>query len=222
VRYPLFILLRLAKKRKAVPDDIAHSGILTLEYLRKQGRDFVVWAWEKPIGTDFIDEIADRATRGRILRRWEFVAIRWRIAKTVYAGAPLSNYERNHCHPYNNRCGGDIGGLRFGGEWVGQRPWSRIEIHDTPKKPCRWCAKPVYFRPAWVDPYDKSVRCNGRDCRRMDYLRLTPQSRGGIDLTPNQRKALDRKAWDTQRAINYFNLITKEIKHGRRTNHGLR
>ena len=89
--------------------------------------------------------------------------------------------------------------------------------------PCRWCGEFVQFKQSWKES-DGGVRCNRRDCRRIDYLRYKPQSKGGIDLTPKQREALgrNREAWDTQRTINYLLLIAKEAKRGRNPNHDVR
>jgi hypothetical protein len=88
-------------------------------------------------------------------------------------------------------------------------------------KACRWCGEPVQFKEQWKEA-DGSVRCNRRDCRRMDYLRHTPQSKGGIDLTPRQRQGLSYEAWNTQRTINYLALVAKEQKRGRKSNHDVR
>ena len=88
--------------------------------------------------------------------------------------------------------------------------------------PCKWCSKPVLFNPAWKHRSESDVHCNGRDCRRMDYLQHKPQSRGGIALTPRQRKEVGREAWDTQKAINYLLFKVKETKRASRANHDLR
>lgn len=91
----------------------------------------------------------------------------------------------------------------------------------TELKSCRWCGEPVQFKEHWKQ-HDGSVRCNRRDCRRMDYLQHTPQSRGGIDLTPRQRQGLSYEAWNTQKTINYLALVAKESKRGRKPNHDVR
>lgn len=89
-------------------------------------------------------------------------------------------------------------------------------------KPCRWCGETVNFKEHWKK-HDGSVRCNRRDCRRMEYLQHTPQSRGGIDLTPRQRQGLNWEAWNTQKTINYLALVAKEIKRANRSaNHDVR
>lgn len=88
-------------------------------------------------------------------------------------------------------------------------------------KTCRWCGEPVKFKEHWKQA-DGSVRCNRRDCRRMEYLQHTPQSRGGIDLTPRQRQGLSYEAWNTQKTINYLALVAKEAKRGRKPNHDVR
>jgi hypothetical protein len=92
---------------------------------------------------------------------------------------------------------------------------------NVKKKPCRWCCKPTVYKDQW-QRYDGSIRCNAPDCRRMDYLEHVPQSRGGIDLTPAQRRELVPQAWPQQRAINYLLLRSKELKRATRANHVIR
>lgn len=91
----------------------------------------------------------------------------------------------------------------------------------TELKQCRWCGEPVQFKEHWK-AHDGSVRCNRRDCRRMEYLQHKPQKHGGIDLTPRQRQGLSYEAWNTQKTINYLALVAKEAKRGRKPNHDVR
>lgn len=224
MRTPLFALMRAAKQSHFAPDALKHSGILSLNWLQEKARPICLYRWDAPKGTVFIEEIADRIHRTHSVKESTYNKTKARIARTVYTGSPLTNYLNGL---RLGRCGDEsASGIRCGGEWSNwtgthSRLSRRIEIKAAPVKPCRWCMTPVFYKPKWVD-HSGTVRCNRPDCRRLDYLRFTPQSRGGIDLTPKQRKELDRAAWDTQRAINYLNLRAKEIKHGRRTNHDLR
>ncbi len=91
----------------------------------------------------------------------------------------------------------------------------------TELKCCRWCDQPVQFKEHWK-AFDGSVRCNRRDCRRMEYLQHKPKSKGGIDLTPRQRQAVNYEAWNTVKTINYLALVAKEQKRGRKSNHDVR
>lgn len=224
MRTPLFILMREAKQSPWTPSELRHSGILSFQYLSEKRQRAWLYYWESPKGTQFIAEIADRIHKAEPVKASTYIETKKRIAETVYSGAPLTNYINRLGWV---RCGDQsASGLRFGGEWTN---WSgrhshmtrRIEIKPAAMKPCRWCGKRVEFKPHWVD-WRGQIRCNAPDCRRMSYLAEKPQSRGGIELTPAQRKELDREAWDTQRAINYLNLRAKEIRNGRRTNHDVR
>lgn len=224
MRTPLFVWMREAKLSPFVPNELRHSGILSLQWLSKNKMPTRVYRWEAPKGTVFIEEIADRIHRAHAVKESTYTKTLERIARTVYTGAPLTNYINRLGWV---QCGAEsASGLRCSGEWSNwtnrhSRMTERIEIRPIPMRPCKWCSKRVEFKPEWVDRHGQ-IRCNAPDCRRMSYLEHTPQSRGGIDLTPAQRKELDREAWGTQRAINYLNLRAKEIKHGRRTNHDLR
>ena len=103
----------------------------------------------------------------------------------------------------------------------------RIKLVAAKRKPCRWCGVRVHFKPSWLTKYDDSVRCNAPDCRRMDYLRRIPQSRGGIQLTFRQRELLPQHTNNSefataQMSINYLILRAKEVKHGRKSAHDVR
>lgn len=227
MRYPLFVLMRQAKKHHLVPKELRHSGILSLEHVRSLPHARLwLFSWETPSGGGFIEAIADRIYRGKIVREQDFRATMVRIAQTIYGGSQVAHFRKNHGpKPPKVACGHEWqDGLRCNGKWIGwdSRRGKTIPIEKAPQKPCRWCGKPVIFKPEWLAWYDKTVRCNAPDCRRMDYLKDKPQSRGGIDLTPVQRRSLDPEAWNTQRAMNYLQLRAKELKRGRSTNHDLR
>lgn len=215
MRYPLFVLLREAKARPGVPQELKHSGILCLEWLRKNNRALWLFGHQKPNGTSFIDEIADRVHKNIAVKESVFNSTRQQIAQTIYTSSPLANYINRYCHSV---CGSRHAmGIRENGKWSAfgsetiRAATKDIKIHPQQVKPCRWCGEKVFFKKQWVE-YDGTIRCNAPDCRRMDYLQNIPQSRGGIDLTPTQRNALDREAWRTQKAINYLNLRLKEVR----------
>ena len=224
MRTPLFFWMREAKQNPLVPRELRHSGILSLEYLNNQNTRAWLHFTNAPTGVSIIEDIADRIHRSQPVKESTYRATLIRIAHYVYRNAPLTNYINSRGR---FRCGQEIcAGVRDRGKWtnwtgVNVHSSSCIEIKAVPLKPCKWCGQRIEFKPKWVDGYGK-IRCNAPDCRRMSYLEHRPQSRGGIDLTPAQRKELDRDAWDTQRAINYLNLRAKEIRNGRRTNHDVR
>lgn len=216
MRLPLFVQMRMAKSRKMAPAELQHSGILSLQYMNDELIPLTLFSWERPNGVFVIDEIAYRATRGTVITERELHKLRYRIAKTIYSATPLANFARHHCHLLEKRsCGAEDQALVVNGEIQRPKEEKSIPIQIAPKKPCRWCGKQVFYRNSWV-AWDGTVRCNSRDCRRIDYLAYRPQSRGGVDLTPNQRKGLDHEAWDVQRAINYLLLIAKEEKRNGR------
>lgn len=224
MRVPLFYWMSEARQNPLVPKELRHSGILSLEFLRNQNTRAWLYLSNAPTGTALIEDIADRIHRQKPVKESTYRETQIRIAHYVYSNAPLTNYI-NRMGRF--RCGAEIcGGVRASGKWTnwtGKHSYSanQIEIKPVPMKPCKWCGKRVEFKPKWVD-WHGQIRCNAPDCRRMSYLAEKPQSRGGIELTPAQRKVLDREAWDTQRAINYLNLRAKEIRNGRRTNHDVR
>lgn len=161
-----------------------------------------------------------------------------------YSKAPKRTYEANEVSGYGYLVIGDNGNPSASAPcWVArvaaEEATDEAQAFDIPhcdlktrmvwlegryeqQKECRWCGEPTLFRESWISKADGSIRCNRRDCRRLDYLQHTPQSRGGIDLTPNQRKALSREAWNTQKTINYLALVAKEAKRGRKSNHDVR
>lgn len=106
-------------------------------------------------------------------------------------------------------------------EIISKKLWAEGADGYRELTPCRWCATPVLI-PEKTGPRYQPFRCKAADCRRMDYLSDLPQSRGGIDLTPRQRKETAYEAWDTQRAINYLIFKVKEAKRESRANHDLR
>lgn len=81
----------------------------------------------------------------------------------------------------------------------------------APKPPvCRFCGQSVStrkFRRHHSEPH-----CQRRECRHMAWLAHTPQSRGGIELTPRQRKATPVPFFDQVRVVNYLTMKAAEAK----------
>lgn len=91
-----------------------------------------------------------------------------------------------------------------------------------PLKPCRWCGTNVPFKKEWID-FQDTIRCNARDCRRIDFLRYKKQSHGGIALTPAQRNQAGPESFNTYSVINYLAIVAKEAKRANRSaNHDIR
>lgn len=211
-----------------IPAEIRHSGILSLQYMREIGRGDRIFFMEKPVGTEFIMAIADRCTRGRIVRRYEYESIALKAAKRIYDDDKhVRRFFSNHCPTLRSKCGHRaFGGLILDGELVGYES-EFIPIYRAPTKPCRWCGKAVEFKPNWLKPSSLNlygtVHCNAPDCRRMDWLSNKPQKHGGINLTPRQREETDYEARDTVRAFNYLQLRIKEAKrNGRKPTYDIR
>jgi len=233
VRRPLFVYLSAARKNIHVPDELRHSGILSLQWLieNKRGEVWPLYFIQPPNGPEIIDTMVDRIMRGKWPAIGQTIAyLRERISESIYeASSQVGLYRGRHVLPLlarnvehgqnlyteGSRCAYDLG--------YGRKV---IAIKAAPKLPCRWCGTLVFYKESWlrgqVFGTSGTVRCNGPDCRRMDYLQYIPQSRGGIDLKPDQRKALSPEAWPTQRALNYLELRAKEIKRASRTSHDLR
>lgn len=79
---------------------------------------------------------------------------------------------------------------------------------------CRFCGAPVHayrFRKKHSDYF-----CRKPECRHMAWLWNQPQKRGGIDLTPTQRKTTATQLWDQVRVLNYLNAKAKQA--GRKRN----
>lgn len=80
---------------------------------------------------------------------------------------------------------------------------------DSPER-CRFCGAPVEkyrFKKTHHDYF-----CARPECRHMAWLADRPQSRGGIDLTPTQRKTTARTLWDQVRVLNYLNAKAKQAR----------
>ena len=194
-----------------MPKELRFSGILSLEWLTKNNK--CLWfTWTTPInGEDRIEAICARILRDKGPVRFQDVAaLRDKIAPTIYEhGTQLVLYRRRNVEPMMSGC--FVKDEEFPG--YGQRlytPGARninymraIQIAKAPKKPCRWCQKPVFYKPEWVDGRG-TVRCNSSSCRHIQHLSNMPQSRGGVDLTPRQRKAIPYSHWDEQRVANYL------------------
>lgn len=243
MKRPLFIFLAAAKRHPCVPQDLKHSGIKSLEWVRAN-RNGIVWPHyfdKPPSGTEVIERITCRIFRGKWpVSGQELGRVLVKVADRIYEGGQHSaKYYDNHI-AYKLRKEQD--GQNLYTKWPQFELWhvafpnfKVIPINSAPKLPCRWCGKPVYFKDSWLgEPIhgadgrywwstsNKTVRCNGRYCRHMDYLRFKPQSKGGIELTPKQREGLSPDAWDGQRALNYLALVAKEIKRASRANHVVR
>ena len=75
---------------------------------------------------------------------------------------------------------------------------------------CRFCGAPVHayrFRKERSNYF-----CKRPECRHMAWLWNQPQSRGGIDLTPTQRKTTATTLWDQVRVLNYLNAKAKQAR----------
>jgi hypothetical protein len=169
-------------------------------------------------------------------------ALLWKVAQR-YSGAPTRTYETRKIHGMGRLVINEYGNASASLWLIAARKASESATDEaqridaphsdmqtrmlwrdgkyTELKPCRWCDEPVQFREHWK-AFDGSVRCNRRDCRRMEYLQHKPQSKGGIDLTPRQRQAVNGEAWNTVKTINYLALVAKEQKRGRKSNHDVR
>jgi hypothetical protein len=195
-----------------VPQELRFSGILSLEWLTQNGK-CLCFTWTAPInGEERIDAICARLLRDKGPVRFQDVAaLRSRVAPTIYeSGTQLALYERRHVTPMTSGC--FVKDERHPG--YGQRLYTSdnrrrhyympaITIAEAPKKACRWCQRPVFYKPKWVD-HRGTVRCNSAACRHIEHLSNMPQSRGGVDLTPTQRKVVPRSHWDEQRVANYL------------------
>lgn len=228
MRLPLFVYLRAAKKNKLVPAELRHSGILSLDWLCRQ--NLPVWHFfDKPTdGVTAIDLMADRILKYRGFVRVQVVsALRERLAGRIYdSSSKVQVYARRHCAMRSGcfaradgRLNEDDGLARlYSGSkrLIFYRPTIGIAVAKW--LPCRWCGCRVYYKESWKDYYG-NVRCNGPDCRRIEYLQNKPQSLGGIDLTPRQRKSTPTQAWATIKVANYLALKAKEKRNGRKKHH---
>jgi hypothetical protein len=211
MRLPLFAALACAKRNPLVPQELRFSGILSLQWLTTSNKR--LWfKWTAPIdGSQCIEAICARLLRNKGPVRFQDVAeLRARIAPTIYENnTQIALYKRRHvatmtsgCFVKDERHPGYGQRLYTSGE-RGRLYMPAIPIAEAPKKPCRWCQKPVFYKPEWVDGRG-TVRCNSTACRHIEHLSNMPQSRGGVDLTPTQRKVVPRSHWDEQRVANYL------------------
>ena len=223
---PLFVLIRGWKNSPRSPQELRHSGILSLDWAKGGNSRHWLFSWDRPSGTDAIDDICARVFREKGPVRIQDVArVRKAFANRLYEShVQLTHYERRNVLPWQSGCfirdDDDCQRLYVDGRRAGFFR-KTIPIMPAPVRKCRWCAAPTLFKEHWKR-YDGSIRCNRPDCRRLDYLENVPQSRGGIDLTPRQRQHLDREAWPTQKLINYLMLVAKEKKHGRKPTDDIR
>jgi hypothetical protein len=231
VRRPLFVFIRAAKEHPSVPPELKHSGILSLEWIieNRRGEVWPLYYYPPPSGSRAIEEVAQRIFKNRgPVRNTAYGAALERVAESVYdSSSQLSLFIRRNDHYTKSGCFANNGDDQQRIYETGSKPWDTFHTKTIPialakKKPCRWCDRPVFYKDKWIK-WNGTVRCNSAVCRRIDYLQDIPQSRGGIDLTPAQRKASPREAWDTHRAINYLALVAKETKRANRSaNHDIR
>lgn len=235
MRAPLFVWLRFASGHPLVPDELRYSKILSFQYLagRSNGIGYLSF-WQPMDGAQRIDCIVDRILRERGNVRFQEVArIRSAVAKTIYeSSTQLSLYHSRHVSGWGSGCFSRRNEDCIG---FGQRLYAAgdtrsrymrtvdVRIVEAPKMPCAWCGMQTFFRESWFSRFgNRKIHCNAPECRRAHHLQHIPQSRGGIDLTPSQRKSTSREAWDTQKAINFLILRVKEIKRGSRKHHDVR
>jgi hypothetical protein len=216
MRLPLFVFLRAWRGNRMAPEAIRHSGILSYQWAQENNRRPWLFTWEAAKGSDAIRDICARVFRDRApVRLQDVAAVSARIARTIYGPTQLSLFLKRNAD-YKSGCFvQDDETQRL--YYDGQTQWFCIRvipINPAPVLPCRWCGIPTTYSDKWRRNYDRSIRCNAPDCRRMDYLEHTPQSRGGIDLTPRQRRSLDGEARKTQKMINYLLLVAKEKRIG--------
>jgi hypothetical protein len=82
--------------------------------------------------------------------------------------------------------------LRKRADNIAEARRKRIDWEQRTFKPCRWCGAVIRFKESWLDA-NKTIRCNDKECRRIDYLSRICKTHGGIDLTPTQEKAIPRQ-----------------------------
>lgn len=216
MRLPLFVMLRATKDRatshlSSELHDVIHSPILTLHRLYELCLSQWQFYWERTSGTDAINDVVERVTRGRIVRYEELRSIRERVAKKIHDHpAQIARYMRNHCE--RATCGGDYpNGLYLNGEYVQFGYDAKIiEIKKAPMVSCRWCKKKFY--PKFDASKFDSYFCSSRDCIRLNYESSRYQSSGGVDLTPKQFRSVPRRHWDDQRVVNYLTKVLHEHK----------
>ena len=234
MRTPLFVqMMRLGSLVGSAPKEIQHSKVLSVCWLREhRAYSFGFYVLNSNRGGDaIISVIAHRVLRNRLPANGATVAkVRERIACKIYDHpTQLGRYIRAHVEPFLN-CGFDHQSLFFDdGDYGLRLAWvdklKQIPIKENKGVPCVWCGSRVYPSKKWEDRNMrfrllKGYHCNSYDCRRMSHLSQIPQSRGGIDLTPAQRIATNYdasyEAYNAQRALNYLQLVAKEIKRERR------
>lgn len=213
MRIPLFARMRAAKSKGYVPENIRHSGILSYEYVKSAGKSLWLLSFHAPSGVDLIDEIARRIYKNEIVSLNKLKNTMSLIANSIYDHrTQYFRYIDSHCRI---NCGSGCGLLVYRGEnvYTSDGMYRVIPISIAKSVRCRWCGSSVFVGDSWKS-YRKysGYHCGSIDCRRMDFLAGKPQSRGGIDLTPGQRSLLGREAYDSQRAINYLMLVTKEVR----------
>lgn len=237
MRRPLFSRMRAAAGCRLVPAEMRHSPVMCVQYLQEQNPYFFRMYLDTMNGRDIIDAISLRCLRSKMpVSGAELARVQKRIAPSIYDhGGQLSRFFqdtlalesmcRSRLDEVQNLYFNDGNKLRHA--WGIQRDHRPIFLRVERGIECRWCGATIFPKASWEKhQWDHKTyngyHCGSRDCRRMNYLQDVPQSRGGIDLTPSQKRALDYKAHDGQRALNYLQLVAKEIKRGSRANHVVR
>lgn len=97
------------------------------------------------------------------------------------------------------------------------RLFGRSERHVDERYRCSFCGGRITnprFNPS---KYADGIRhCSQHACREMAYLSHTPQSRGGIQPTPRQSKAMSGQLHDMVRVMNYLQLKADQAKRKER------
>lgn len=199
------------------------SPIMSIQIAREHDRTIWLFSWEAPKLCDALNEICARICRklGPI-RAQDMLQIRERVAARIYGGNKFGHMEKAiDYHFHQSGCFVKPETIPPQRLWTstGRASWidRRVLVSVVPAKtkPCRWCGDRIEYKESWLK-WGGLVHCKKPDCRRMEYLKNIPQSRGGIDLTPRQRDLLKGPAQDTQRALNYLQLIAKEVKRNGR------
>lgn len=243
MKRPLFVFLEAAKRHPNVPRELKPSGIKSLEWIIEHGNG-TVWPLyfdKPPSGVEIVERITCRIFRGKWpVSGQELARVLMKVSDRIYeCSQHADKFQRDHV---SHKLSKKQEEQNLYDKWPQFSTWKRlipntktIPIKSAPKLPCRWCGTMVFYKDSWLgEPHHnglgaywwnssaKTVRCNSRTCRHLDYLRFIPQSKGGIDLTRKQRDGLSWDSWDGQRALNYLAIVAKEIKRASRANHVVR
>lgn len=227
MRVPLFAMMSAAKTHHMVPDHLRHSGILSFQWLAENSFSGLGYLYARFSGTDLIDQIVARVLREKVpVRSQEVARIRELVADRTYdSGSQFSLYQQRHVSPYKSGCfttendglqricGAD-GRMSWQGRMIGFLP-----VVSVKPEQCKYCGRVVFPKDTWKREH-VTFHCGGRDCRRIEYLSNVSQSRGGVDLTPAQRRAYPYRSHNSVRVINYLSFLAKEQKREKRNSVG--